>query len=103
MAGEDAEKVQLIAGLAERCPIRQEKEGDECPRARQTPKSLGRAQGRPGQAAKRQRMEQSGQQETGTEVRQRGHLIFMDWDMGISVPVFPDEIGLEGEPAVPWH
>ena len=48
-------------------------------------------------------MEQSGQQETGAEVSQRGYLIFVDWDMGISVPVFPDEIGLDGEPAVPWH
>ena len=31
------------------------------------------------------------------------HLIFVTWDTGISVPVFPAEIELAGEPAVPWH
>ena len=30
------------------------------------------------------------------------HLILVAWDTGMSVPVFPDEIALEGEPAVPW-
>lgn len=28
-------------------------------------------------------------------------LILVNWDNGISVPVFPDEIEIEGQPAIP--
>lgn len=31
------------------------------------------------------------------------HLILVNWDSGILVPVFPDEIELEHEHAVPLH